>query len=207
MSLVNYSDISHMVYSYLGYRDLSRDIAIDKLIVECLEEIDSISSFQYIYQEYDYILDFLKKDKYLKYLGNSTSYLICATTLGAQIDKRSKYYQMKDMVKMCVFDACASAYLEYRADLYEKTIRDDLSFRFCPGYQGTDVADIRPIHEILKADKRIGIILLDSNLMVPQKSMIGIVGIKNNAKKSCYDCFLAEKCDYLKEGLRCYKEK
>jgi hypothetical protein len=100
-----------MVYSYLGYRDLSRDIAIDKLIVECLEEIEEISSFQYIYQEYDYILDFLKKDKYLKYLGNSTSYLICATTLGAQIDKRSKYYQMKDMVKMCVFDACASAYL------------------------------------------------------------------------------------------------
>ena len=51
MSLVNYSDISHMVYSYLGYRDLSRDIAIDKLIVECLEEIEEISSFQYIYQE------------------------------------------------------------------------------------------------------------------------------------------------------------
>ncbi len=207
MSSVSYSDISHIVYSYLGYRNLSRDEKIDKLIIECLEEIEQISSFKYIYQEYDYILDFLKKKQYLEYLGDSTSYLICATTLGSQIDKRSKYYQMKDMVKMCVFDATASAYLEYMADKYEKSIRDDLSYRFCPGYQNTDVADIRPIHELLKADKVIGITLLDSNLMVPQKSMIGIVGINCHAKKSCKDCFLLENCDYRKEGIRCYTIK
>jgi cobalamin-dependent methionine synthase I len=207
MSSVSYSDISHIVYSYLGYRNLSRDEKIDKLIIECLEEIEQISSFKYIYQEYDYILDFLKKKQYLEYLGDSTSYLICATTLGSQIDKRSKYYQMKDMVKMCVFDATASAYLEYMADMYEKSIRNDLSYRFCPGYQNTDVADIRPIHELLKAYKVIGITLLDSNLMVPQKSMIGIVGINCLAKKSCKNCFLLENCDYRKEGIRCYTIK
>ena len=207
MSSVNYSDVSHLVYSYLGYRNLSRDEKIDKLIIECLEEIEEISSFKYIYQEYDYILDFLKKKQYLEYLGNSTSYLICATTLGSQIDKRSKYYQMKDMVKMCVFDATASAYLEFKADLFEKSIRDDLSYRFCPGYQGTDVSDIRPIHELLKADKVIGITLLDSNLMVPQKSMIGIVGINNHAKRNCKNCFLIDNCDYRKDGIRCYTTK
>lgn len=207
MSLVSYFDISHQVYSYLGYRNLSRDPKIDKLIEECLEEIEEISSFKYIYQEFDYILDFLNKKQYLDYLGESKSYLICATTLGSQVDQRSKYYQKKDMVKMCVFDATASAYLEYKADLFEKSIRDDLSYRFCPGYQGTDVADIRPIHSLLKADKLIGITLLDSNLMVPQKSMIGIVGINNHAKKSCKDCFLIENCDYRKEGLRCYTIK
>ena len=64
MSSVSYSDISHIVYSYLGYRNLSRDEKIDKLIIECLEEIEQISSFKYIYQEYDYILDFLKKKQY-----------------------------------------------------------------------------------------------------------------------------------------------
>lgn len=207
MSSVSYSDVCHLVYSYLGYRNLSRDPKIDKLIVECLEEIEEISSFKYIYQEYDYILDFLKKKPYLDYLGDSTSYLICATTLGARIDKRSKYYQAKDMVKMCVFDATASAYLEVKADSFEKGIMDNLSYRFCPGYQNSDVADIRPIHQLLKADKVIGITLLDSNLMIPQKSMIGIVGINNNAKKSCKNCFLIDNCDFRKEGVRCYTIK
>ena len=207
MSSVSYSDIYHAVYSYLGYRNISRDSEVDKLIVECLEEIDKISSFQYIYQEYDYILDFLNKKEYLEYLGDSKSYFIIATTLGVEVDKRSKYYQMKDMVKMCIFDATASAYLEFKADQFEKSIRDDLGYRFCPGYLGTNVADIRPIHELLKADKVIGITLLDSNLMVPQKSMIGIVGINNHAKRTCKNCFLIENCNYRKEGVRCYTKK
>lgn len=203
MSSINYSKISHLVYSYLGYRDMNRDEATDKLIIECLEEIEQISSFQYIYQRFDYVLDFLKQKPYLDYLGNSTSYYIVATTLGAVIDKRVRYYQMKDMTKMCVFDATASAYLEYMADQFEANLRSDLSYRFCPGYQNTDVKDIRNMYEILKANK-IGITLLDSNLMVPQKSMIGIVGINNHAKKSCKGCFLIEKCDYRKDGLVCY---
>lgn len=206
MSSINYSKIYPLVYSYLGYRDMKRDIKTDKLIIECLEEIEQISSFQYIYQRFDYILDFINQKPYLDYLGKSKSYYVVATTLGAVIDKRVRYYQMKDMVKMCVFDATASAYLEYMADRFEEALGNNLSYRFCPGYQNTDVKDIRPMYEILKANK-IGITLLDSNLMVPQKSMIGIVGIDNHAKKSCYDCFLKEKCEYRKDGKLCYTIK
>lgn len=206
MSSINYSKISRQVYTYLGYREMARDEKTDKLIIECLEEIEQISSFQYIYQRFDYILDFLKQEPYLKYLGNSNSYYLIATTLGAVIDKRVRYYQMKDMTKMCVFDACASAYLEYMSDQFELNLGSNLSYRFCPGYQNTDIKDIRNIYEILKANK-IGITLLDSNLMIPQKSMIGIVGIDNHAKKSCKDCFLLDKCEYRKDGLTCYTTK
>ena len=83
MSSINYSKIYPLVYSYLGYRDMKRDIKTDKLIIECLEEIEQISSFQYIYQRFDYILDFINQKPYLDYLGKSKSYYVVATTLGA----------------------------------------------------------------------------------------------------------------------------
>lgn len=206
MSSKNCSNLYHTIYSYLGYRNLCKDEVIDKLIEESLEEIEKISSFQYIYQEFDYLLDFLKQKPYLEYLNGSTSYYLVAMTLGALVDKRSKYYEKVDLTRMFVFDATASAYLEYMSDEFEKKLRPDLGYRFCPGYQNTDVSDIRLIYNLLKANK-IGITLLDSNLMVPQKSMIGIVGINTSQKRSCKDCFLIEHCDYRKEGLRCYTIK
>ena len=206
MSLKNCSSLYHTVYSYLGYRNLTKDEKIDKLIEESLEEIEKISSFQYIYQEFDYLLDFLNHKTYLEYLNGSKSYYLAAMTLGVSIDKRLKYYEKVDLTRMFVFDATASAYLEYKSDEFEKTLGENLGYRFCPGYQGTDLKDIRTIYDILKASK-IGITLLDSNLMVPQKSMIGIVGINTSKKRSCKDCFLIEHCDYRKEGVRCYTIK
>lgn len=206
MSSKNYSNLYHTVYSYLGYRELSKDEKIDKLIEESLQEIEKISSFQYVYQEFDYLLDFLKQKPYLDYLNGSTHYYLSAMTLGVSVDLRSKYYEKVDLTRMCVFDATASAYLEYMSDEFEKQLNDNLGYRFCPGYQGTDIADVRVIYNILKANK-IGITLLDSNLMIPQKSMVGIVGIGVNSKRSCKNCFLLEHCDYRKEGIRCYTKK
>ncbi|MCR5231685.1 MAG: hypothetical protein K6B64_03465 [Acholeplasmatales bacterium] len=206
MSAKNYSNLYLAIYSYLGYRNLTKDPRIDKLIEESLKEIEEISSFQYIYQEFDYLLDFLNQKPYLDYLNGSTNYLICAMTLGVSVDKRSKYYEKVDLERMFVFDATASAYLEYLSDEFERNLRPDLGYRFCPGYQGTDVSDIRLLYNLLKANK-IGITLLDSNLMVPQKSMIGIVGINTTQKRSCRDCFLIEHCEYRKEGLRCYTKR
>ena len=55
MSSKNYSNLYLAIYSYLGYRNLTKDPRIDKLIEESLKEIEEISSFQYIYQEFDYL--------------------------------------------------------------------------------------------------------------------------------------------------------
>ena len=202
MSSKNFSKLKNMVYSYLGYKKINLDNSLDSLIDECLSEIEKISSFKYLYQEYDYILDFLNKEPYLSYLGNKP-YIISCMTLGIQIDLRITYYEKIDLTKMMVFDAASSAYLEYLSDEFERNLNINLGFRFCPGYGGSDVSDIRYIHKLLKADKY-GITLLDSNLMIPQKSMIGIVGINNKEKKSCNNCYLEEKCKYKKEGLTCY---
>lgn len=203
MSLKNYSNLKNNIYSYLGYRNIGYSADIDSLIDECLEEVEKISNFDYRYVEFDKIIDVLNKEPYLSHLKDSKSYYISCMTLGNAIDQRVKYYSKIDIRKMIVFDSCASAYLEYLSDEYEKNLNDDLTYRFCPGYQGSDITDLKELFKILKPEK-IGIHLLDSNLMIPLKSMVGIIGVGTKKEKNCGQCHLKEHCKYLKEGEKCY---
>lgn len=205
-SLKNTSKFIKMVYSYLGYKNISHDEKIDKLIDECIDEIIDISQFNYIYSRFDYRLDFLNNHKaYNNLLQDSNSYYLVLTTLGKKIDDKCKYYSFIDMTKSLVFDAVSSAYLEYMADEFENNnFKMKHSYRFCPGYQGTSTNDIREIFKHLD-HKKIGVEILDSNLMIPLKTMCGIIALNVEAKKECGDCYLKEKCEYKKEGRLCYK--
>ena len=195
-----------MVYSYLGYKKIERDPEIDKLIDEALEEIEEINQFNYIYASFDYRLDFLNNNQaYQKYLDGSDSYMLVLTTLGKKIDDRCKYYSLIDMKKCLVFDAVSSAYLEYKADEFEAdNFKFEHSYRFCPGYQGTKTDDIREIFKYLD-NKKLGVSLLESNLMVPLKTMCGIIAIGVKKNKECGNCAVKEKCELRKEGKVCYK--
>lgn len=204
MSLKNCSKLIDLAYRYLGYRKINKSPEIDSLISECIAEIESINSFKYIYQEFDYIIDVLNKEPYLSYLNGAKSYYVAAMTLGSQIDKKIKYYSMSNIIKMYVFDATSSAYIEYMSNEYEKTVFKNPAYRFCPGYGGSSILDIRPLYEILNASK-IGIELTKSCLMLPQKSMIGIIKLGKSIK-SCNNCIMEQDCEYKKEGQECYKK-
>lgn len=205
-SLKNTSSFINTVYSYLGYKNIEHDEAIDKLIKECIEEVEELSQFKYIYSRFDYRLDFLNNNNaYKKLLKDSNSYFLVLTTLGKRIDDKCKYYSFIDMTKSLVFDAVSSAYLEYKADEFEENeFKMVHSYRFCPGYQGTKTDDIREIFKYLD-HKKIGVSILDSNLMIPLKTMCGIIAIGVEAKKECGDCYLKEKCEFKKGGKVCFK--
>ncbi len=195
------------VLKYLGYGKNNPDEKVMKLIEESIEEIKKISNFKYVYQEYDEILPFLKENEaYVKYLSGSNGYLLCATTLGIDVDNRVKYYKHENPTKGLIFDAVASAYIEECADKYENELPYELSYRFCPGYQGTNFLDNKIIASYLNVSKYPGINFLSSGLMVPLKSMIGIVAIGNNKRRNCVGCIFNRDCKYLKEGITCYKK-
>ena len=127
-------------------------------------------------------------------------------TLGKTISDKIRYYSKSDMQKMVIFDACASAYLEYLSDEYQNNnLGNDLSFRFCPGYGGTSVLDLKEIVKYLDI-RSIGIELLDSCIMVPEKSIIGIIYHNKDIKKSCDGCIKEKECELRKDGLTCYKK-
>ena len=200
--------LKDLILKYLGYRNVEPDSKTLKLIDECILEVKSLAKFKYIYQEYNEPLPFLlKNESYMKYLSGAFSYLLVGTTLGVDIDRRLSLYEKTDMTKGLVFDACASAYLEYLADNYEDAnLKKPHTFRFCPGYSGTSFLDNMEIAKYLDVRKYLGINFLASGLMVPLKSMIGIVAIGNDARRSCNGCIRMGKCENRKDGTVCYKE-
>lgn len=205
MSSKNISKILDIAYTYLGYSNQTRSSDIDKLILESIEELDSIAQFKYIYKDFKENLDFINNnDVYLKFLDGCSHYYLVLTTLGKRVDDRVKYYSVTDMKKMVVFDATCGAYLEYMADQYEAcNFKEIHTYRFCPGYQGTSTKDLREIFKYINPEKA-GVILLDSNLMVPLKTMCGIIGFGKTKNKSCGKCDLLDKCEFRKKGKVCY---
>lgn len=197
------------ILKYLGYGENTPDDKTMNLINECIAEVKAISKFKYIYQQYDEILPFLlENENYLNYLSGAKGYLLCATTLGIEIDIKTRLYHVSDPTKALIFDAVASAYIEDAADEYERNLPyEDKSYRFCPGYQGTSFLDNQIIAKYLNIEKYLGINFLESGLMVPLKSMVGIVALGTNKKQSCQGCiFQGKGCKYQKEGLTCYKK-
>ena len=204
MSSVNYSKLTDIAYSYLDYHKMEHTKEIDDLIRICIDEVVELSQFKYIYEEFSTKLDFINNSvAYSKFLDGCNKYYLVLMTLGKRIDDKIKYYSKIDLTKMYVFDSVSSAYLEYMSDLYEEGFEKPRTYRFSPGYQGTTTADLREIFKYLKPEK-IGVTLLESNLMLPQKTMCGLIGFGITKEKRCGDCVLKSKCLYIKGGRTCY---
>ncbi len=174
-------------------------------INKALLEVKEHSRFQYIYKHCHDFLNFMNAhDAYLQYISGAEGFLLCATTLGIQIDRLLKRHQTTDMSYAVILDAAASAYLEHCADTYEETLPfENKGFRFCPGYGGTSLEDNKHIAEQLHPE-RIGITFLSSGLMVPQKSMMGIIRLGGNSRKTCTGCVTGQNCTYRRGGTTCY---
>lgn len=188
------------VYAYLG---APSDNSLDGEIYRCLEEAERIAHFRYLYKFFTDPPEFLLKEPYLAYLKGSTGVIIAVMTLGGEVDKKIKLLQRADAAKAVIFDAVASAYLEFLSDGYEKSLGEKLSYRFCPGYGGSDVKDLQHVFGILKPEK-IGVTLSDTFYMLPAKSMAGIIAVGGSAEKTCKGCVIAKNCKYLKGGAKCY---
>lgn len=140
-------------------------------------------------------------------LKSSHSVLLLAATLGLELDRRLRYYAKTDAARMVIMDAAASALIEQVCDELQAQLPfSEYTFRFSPGYGGVPLTMQKEMVRVLEAEKRIGLTLTDSLLMLPQKSITGIVGIGGRMKKrSCKGCKLFEQCDYRRRGTVCYK--
>ena len=203
MCSLSFSDIKPQIYNYLGFKGVQPSPETDELILSCFTEVEQTAQFNYLYKAYTTPPDFLTKPPYAGFLSGTTGVILSAMTIGAEIDRRIRKLTRTDLTKAIVLDACSGAYLEARADEYEKTIADNLTYRFCPGYGGSSTDDLKHIFRLLCPEK-IGMTLNESNFMLPSKSMAGIIGIGKSVKKTCDDCFMLPNCRYREEGKRCY---
>lgn len=135
--------------------------------------------------------------------------LFIAGTLGAELDRRMRYFSRIDTVKYVIMDAAASALIEETCDNLQNSLPfSDLTFRFSPGYGDVPLELQKQLLSVLDAGRRIGLTLTPQFLMMPQKSISGIVGIGvSDAKKTCRGCLREDNCEFRRNHTVCYQTK
>jgi len=111
--------------------------------------------------------------------GVEEAYLFVAT-LGAAADREVNKYLKTEPSKGVIMNGAMIAYIEAFCDKLNGYLlgSDKSSKRYSPGYGDLSLEHQRELLNILDAERRVGISLTESFLMVPTKSVSAIVGIK-----------------------------
>jgi len=140
--------------------------------------------------------------------------VLCAT-LGINVDNIIRITQNITMSEEVVLDACAVEFIEKLCDKvcgeFEEELLEEclnVTSRFSPGYGDLGIEIQSEILRIANSERRIGLTVTDTNIMLPRKSVSAIIGIYNGAKKNtdkrnCENCNLKNSCKYRKRGVRC----
>lgn len=140
-------------------------------------------------------------------LQDSEAYALFICTAGKAFEEYQQQLMTEaDMVRVFIADALGSVIAEHCADRMEEILQtsiDKLGWhhtnRFSPGYCGWHVSQ-QQLFFPLFAGNTCGVSLTESSLMMPIKSVSGIIGLGEKVRKSDYTCGL---CDFQ----QCYKRR
>lgn len=198
---------------YLGYGKTSVDETTLSLIQESLEELEKISQPKYIYRIFELSLPkenelqicnlHIKSKNLYKNLYGCEQVVLFGTTLGSIVDRKLHAYELTDIAKAVVMQACAAAMLEEYCDEMQEKIAQQLAEesmylrpRFSPGYGDFSILHQRDILDMLDAPKRIGLTMTDAYMLAPTKSVTAVIGVSNTKEpcrqKGCEECTKAD---------------
>ena len=136
--------------------------------------------------------------------------LLC--TLGAGFETLLRAATARDMAKAAMLDACGSAYVETGCDEAEKAVAarfpgQYLTDRFSPGYGDLPLSLQPALCAALDAQRRLGVTVTESLLMVPTKTVSAVIGLADTPQpariRGCGFCTLRETCAFRKGGTTC----
>lgn len=135
------------------------------------------------------------------------SVILMAATLGAETERLIRRAQGMNMADALMMDALASAAVEnvcdnLCADLAEYMAPRKLTPRFSPGYGDFPLEQQKIVCEVLNVGRRIGITLTPGGLMIPQKSVTALIGVREKDGEKpggCAECRIREECRYRRE--------
>ena len=136
--------------------------------------------------------------------------LLC--TLGAGFEARLRAASARDMAQAAMLDACGSAYVEAGCDAAEQAIAARfpgkfLTDRFSPGYGDLPLALQPRLCAALDSQRRLGVTVTESLLMVPMKTVSAVIGLADTPQsarvRGCQFCARRETCEFRKHGQTC----
>jgi len=158
----NYHNLVEYAYSYT-FRD------IESVHGDCVDIGDSVT---------------LESKVISRLAKRCDRFAVFVLTIGDHLEEMVAYLAENGLVlQATVLDAVGSGAAEELANLVEDRIRDIVSYqdqnisrRFSPGYCDWDVSQQEMLFRILNDDTA-GVILTEEYLMLPRKSVSGIIGI------------------------------
>lgn len=141
-------------------------------------------------------------------LRGSQRYLFFVATAGEEFEEYQKRLKIKgDMVRIFIADALGSVIAECAADRMETAAQRLLDSyglqrtnRFSPGYCGWHVSQQHRLFSLFPDPAPCGVTLTDSSLMIPIKSVSGVIGVGEKVRRLDYSCSL---CDFA----QCFRRK
>ena len=135
-----------------------------------------------------------------KNLAGCKEAFFLAATLGAEADRRLRRYAALDMPRAAVWQAACAAYLEEYLDGMEPAMRAEapglyLRPRFSPGYGDLDISHQRAMFDLLDLERRLGLSLTQTWMMLPEKSVTAIVGLADAPRAQARGCAACEMAD------------
>jgi hypothetical protein len=207
------------VRRYLGYGKNEGDEPVNALIEECVRELTAVAAPKCISRVYplellsDNRIDFTvfktKSRNLSRNLQDCEEAVLFAATLGAGVDVLLHKYTKLQMSKAVIMQAAATALIEEYCDEENRKLKEEyesrklyLRPRFSPGYGDFPLECQKDITAVLETPKRVGIMLTDSLLMTPSKSVTAVMGVSKKPYrceiKGCESCTKGD-CVYRRD--------
>lgn len=148
------------------------------------------------------------------HLKDCTSVLLMAATLGAEVERLLMRWEVRDLSRAMVLDACASCLVEAECSRLEGELRflyeyrgHHVTSRYSPGYGDLPLSHQGEILELLNAQRQAGLTLSPSGLLIPRKSVTAVLGVSPDPVRGhaagCQRCAIRDRCTYRKGGQTC----
>ncbi|MCQ2585148.1 MAG: hypothetical protein MJ185_06110 [Treponema sp.] len=182
------------VIRYLGYRALHQpDEVVDKMIDQSITELQKVLRPNLVWDEYDLTVSGnccnvsgteIKSEQLAKNLKGCSSVILFAGTLGSEVDKFIRTTGFTDSAKACVLQATGAMFIEEFVNRFNKKIEDEKKAeglvchkRYSPGYGDLPLETQKLFFSFLNCSK-IGLTLMDTLIMAPEKSVTAFIGIE-----------------------------
>ena len=195
------------VYEQMGYHDAQPDKATQQETAMILKEVSQWLRPRFSYFVVNKQPDFEMGNIILRQLRGSEAFALFICTSSLEFETyQHRLKEQGDMVRVFIADALGSVIAEKCADQMEKALQESIdklgwkhTNRFSPGYCGWHVSQQQLLFPLFQGHT-CGVTLTDSSLMLPIKSVSGIIGLGKDVRHLDYTCGL---CDFK----QCYKRK
>ena len=207
---LQYEDLSiglFELYEQMGYEEIVPDETTQKETERITEEVKAFLKPRFCFFVQREMPGFSIGKIIERQLKGAEAYALFICTAGQEYeDYMRRLKEEGDMVRVFIADALGSVIAEKTADRMEEMLQESIdklgwrhTNRFSPGYCGWHVSQQQLLFPMFRGET-CGVSLTESSLMVPIKSVSGIIGLGQTVKRLDYTCGL---CDFK----QCYKRK